>query len=97
MIIVSGDIVVKPGCMPAVLAASLKHVQHSRGEAGCISHGVYQDVDNPLRLFFFEQWQDQPALDKHFKQESSQAFVASLEGLLSAVPNLHIYAAQQLQ
>ncbi|NCP63390.1 MAG: antibiotic biosynthesis monooxygenase [Paraglaciecola sp.] len=97
MIIVSGDIVAKPECRSAALAASLKHVQHSEGEEGCISHAVYQDVTNPLRLFFFEQWQDQQALDKHFKHASSLAFIASLDGLLSAAPNLHIYAAQQLR
>jgi quinol monooxygenase YgiN len=97
MIIVSGDIVVKPVCWSVALAASLKHLQHSEGEEGCINHALYQYVTHPLRVFFFAQWQDQQVPDNHVKQASSLAFIASLDGLLSAAPSLHIYAAQQLR
>lgn len=97
MIIITGDLLIKAGNMQQALKASQKHVAHSRTESGCISHAVYQDPENALRLFFYEQWQDQTAIDAHFALPSSQAFVAAVTGLVSAPPNLHLFNAQQIK
>ena len=70
---------------------------HSRTETGCISHAVYQDPENVLRLFFYEQWTDQAAIDAHFALPSSQAFVAQVRTLVSAPPNLYIFSAKQIK
>jgi len=96
MIIITGDIVVKAACFAEALALSNKHVQTSRTEAGCISHSVYTDPENPLRLFFYEQWHDQGAIDAHFAQASSQTFVQEISKLVSQPPNLHMYRAEKL-
>jgi quinol monooxygenase YgiN len=63
-----------------VLRACLDHVERSRKEPGCISHDVHVDCQNPMRLFFFEQWADETALRTHFAVEGSKAFVKSLKG-----------------
>ena len=97
MIIITGDLLIKAGNMQQALEASQKHVAHSRTETGCISHAVYQDPENVLRLFFFEQWADQAAIDAHFVLPSSQAFIAQVRTLVSAPPNLHIFNAQQIK
>ena len=97
MIIITGDLLIKEGNMQQVMQASQKHVAHSRTDPGCISHAVYQDPENELRLFFYEQWQDQAAIDAHFALPSSQAFVAAVRTLVSAQPNLHIFNAQQIK
>ena len=55
MIIITGDLLIKGGHMLQAIQASQKHVAHSRTEPGCISHAVYQDPENALRLFFYEQ------------------------------------------
>jgi quinol monooxygenase YgiN len=96
MIIITGDIVTKTGCFDEALELSNKHVQHSRAEPGCISHGVYIDPHFPLRLFFYEQWQDKAAIDVHFAAASSQEFVKNIGKLISQAPNLDIYRAQKL-
>jgi quinol monooxygenase YgiN len=97
MIIITGNLLIKEGCMEKALVASQKHVAHSRTEPGCISHAVFQDPENPLRLFFFEQWEDQAAIDTHFALPSSQRFVTSVTTLVSAAPNLHIFKAEQIK
>ena len=97
MIIITGDLLIKEGHMSQAMQASQKHVAHSRTEPGCISHAVYQDPENVLRLFFYEQWADQSAIDAHFALPSSQAFVAEVRALVSAPPNLHIFSAQQIK
>ncbi|MBU3004929.1 putative quinol monooxygenase [Paraglaciecola arctica] len=97
MIIITGDLLIKKGNMPLALQYAQKHVAQSRTEAGCISHGVYQDPENPLRLFFYEQWADQAAIDAHFALPSSQNFVALVSDLVTEVPNLHIFNAEQIK
>lgn len=97
MIIITGDLLIKEGNMQQALQACQKHVAHSRTEPGCISHAVYQDPEDALRLFFYEQWADQAAIDAHFALSSSQAFVAQVRTLVSAPPNLHIFSAQQIK
>jgi quinol monooxygenase YgiN len=86
MIIITGDLLIKEGSMQQALKASQKHVAHSRTEPGCISHAVYQDPENALRLFFYEQWADQAAIDAHFALPSSQAFVAKVRTLVTPHP-----------
>jgi quinol monooxygenase YgiN len=57
-IIVTGSIVSRPDGLEQLLALCLEHVRRSRLEPGCRSHAVHVDVENPLRLFFFEEWED---------------------------------------
>lgn len=37
----------------------------SRQEAGCISYTLYEDMQEPLKFCFIEQWKDQEAIDSH--------------------------------
>jgi quinol monooxygenase YgiN len=97
MIIITGDLLIKDGSMQQAMQACQKHVAHSRTELGCISHSVYQDPENVLRLFFYEQWKDQASIDAHFVLPSSLAFVAAVTTLVSAPPNLHIFNATQIE
>ena len=97
MVIITGDLLIKEGSMQLAMQASQKHVAHSRTEPGCISHAVYQDPEDVLRLFFYEQWADQAAIDAHFALSSSQVFVAVVRTLVSAPPNLHIFNAEQIK
>jgi quinol monooxygenase YgiN len=97
MIIITGDLLIKEGNMQQAMQACQTHVAHSRNESGCISHAVYQDPEDVLRLFFYEQWADQAAIDAHFALPSSQTFVDVVRTLVSASPNLHIFNAAQIK
>jgi quinol monooxygenase YgiN len=97
MIIITGDLLIKDDSMAQAMQACQKHVTHSRTEPGCISHAVYQDPEDGLRLFFYEQWEDQASIDAHFVLPSSQAFVAVVRMLVSAPPRLHIFNAEQVK
>ena len=52
MMIITGDLLIKDDSMAQAMQACQKHVVHSRTEPGCISHAVYQDPEDNLRLFF---------------------------------------------
>ena len=75
MILVTGSILAREDAFDEVLTSCLEHVERSRAEPGCISHDVHVDCQNPMRLFFFEQWADEAALRAHFAVEGSRAFV----------------------
>ena len=97
MIIITGDLLIKDDSMEQAMQACQKHVVHSRTEPGCISHAVYRDPEDSLRLFFYEQWEDQASIDAHFVLPGSQAFVAHVRTLVTASPNLHIFSAEQIK
>ena len=62
MLIVTGSVRARPENIERALALSLEHVRRSRREPGCVLHSVHRDVEEPLRIVFFEQWADADAL-----------------------------------
>lgn len=95
MILILGSVVAKEGHLAEALAVSLEHVARSRTESGCISHAVHQDAENPNRLVFVEEWQDQAALQQHFLVPASRAFAKALATLASEPPRIALYEATQ--
>ena len=93
MVIVAGTVKVPPNRMDEAIALSVEHVRRSRVEPGCLSHAVFQDVEDANRLFFFERWADQKALEAHFMVPEARAFARSLASLSSSTPEIAIYDA----
>lgn len=56
---------IKPGQIDSVRQAHLRMVDRTRAEPGCMDYDLYQSVDNPSMMFFYENWTDQAALDQH--------------------------------
>jgi quinol monooxygenase YgiN len=96
MILVTGSIVAREEAFDDVLRSCLEHVERSRKEPGCISHDVHVDCQNPMRLFFFEQWADETALRMHFTVEGSKTFVKSLKGGIVETSGTKIYRAESI-
>jgi quinol monooxygenase YgiN len=96
MILVTGSIIARADAFDDVLRSCLEHVERSRKEPGCISHDVHVDCQNPMKLFFFEQWADEAALRTHFAVEGSKAFVRSLKGRIVETSGTKIYRAEAI-
>lgn len=97
MIIITGSVDIRESCLKDALSLSLGHVARSRTEDGCISHDVSQSVDAPNKLFFFEQWRDNDAVQAHFALPSSQQFVKNLSPLCERPPELTLYQAEKVK
>ena len=97
MILVTGSVLAKPDTFDEVLKLSLEHVERSRTEPGCVSHDVHVDCQNPLKLFFFEQWADEDALRAHFAVPASRAFVKALRAIIVETTGTVIYRAEQIE
>jgi quinol monooxygenase YgiN len=94
---VTGSVTAREDSFGEISRLSLEHVRRSRLEAGCISHAVHVDCENPLRLVFIEQWADRAALQAHFGVPASRDFVRSLQSLSAAPATLEIYDATRLE
>ena len=94
MIIVTGSVTARPDSFDALRQASLDHVHRSRTEPGCISHAVHVDCEDPLRLFFFERWQDMAALKEHFRQPGSAEFMALVRNLAAVSEAVTVYEVE---
>jgi quinol monooxygenase YgiN len=97
MILVAGQVIAAPDTLDEMLRISLEHVHRSRGEAGCLEHGVYFDAENPLKLHFFERWTDEAALRAHFAVPESRAFAKRLRALAADAGAMHIYNASDVR
>ena len=97
MIIVTGSIQARADTIDEVRRLSLEHVARSRQEPGCIKHGVSTDVNDSLRLVFFERWADVEALLAHFQVPASREFGAQAARLAARPPELAVYDANDLK
>jgi quinol monooxygenase YgiN len=93
VIIVNGSITGTEATIDELLARSLEHVRRSREEPGCISHAVALDAENPLRLVFFEQWEDIAALKTHFGVPAAIEFARLAVDLGEVPPTLDLFEA----
>jgi quinol monooxygenase YgiN len=96
MIIVTGAIQARVDTLDELRRASLEHVARSRGEPGCLEHGVSIDANDGLRLVFFERWSDRAALDAHFRVPAARAFAAQAARLAAQPPQLRVYEASEV-
>lgn len=91
MILVTGSILAREDTLEQLLDLSLRHVKRSRQEPGCLSHAVHRDVEEPLRLIFFETWESTEALATHFRHPGSREFVGAVRRLAAEPPSIEIY------
>ncbi|MEO8835613.1 MAG: putative quinol monooxygenase [Caldimonas sp.] len=96
MIIVTGAIQARLDTLEELRRLSLAHVARSRGEPGCIEHGVAVDANDGLRLVFFERWADREALLAHFEVAASREFVAQASRMAAHPPEIAAYEANEI-
>ena len=94
MIIVTGSLTAAEGQFEALREACLEHSRRSREEPGCLRHNAYVDAENPMRLFFYEEWADRAALEAHFKVPDSNRFMRAARSLAARSHGPHIFAAE---
>lgn len=96
MIIVSAALHARADSIEELRRLCLEHVARSRSEPGCLEHGVAADINDGLRLVFFERWEDRDALDAHFHLPGCRTFLAKVTVLAAQPPQLHVYEAEEV-
>ncbi len=96
MIIVTGTVLARADSVDEILALATDHVLRSRTEPGCVSHAVYRDCENSLRLQFVERWADMAALKVHFTVPASGEAVRAMTALSAEPPSMTLYEASEI-
>ena len=66
MILLTGTVDVDPEKRDDALRAGLPHMKATRAQAGCIDYNWAPDLLTPGRIYVYERWESQEALEKHF-------------------------------
>jgi quinol monooxygenase YgiN len=66
-------------------------ISASREEPGCISYTLYEDTKDKTILTFIEVWENQEAIDAHFKRSAFTRIVPMFKPTLSAETEINMY------
>ncbi|HEU0121979.1 MAG TPA: putative quinol monooxygenase [Bryobacteraceae bacterium] len=72
-----------PGHEAVVREALESFVAPTRQEEGCLRYDLFQDLSDPLKFTFIEEWTSQAALEQHSRSAHIAAGRARMEGKLS--------------
>lgn len=82
VILVTGRVQVPAEHRERFIEVATEMCSRSREEDGCGGYRVYADLEQPDRYVFVEEWSDDDALQRHFVQAHTSAFMGGLRGLL---------------
>lgn len=60
---------VKPEKVQEFLGLCKRIIDETVKEDGCLEYGLYQELQNPEILTFFEEWRDENSIDKHMQSK----------------------------
>jgi quinol monooxygenase YgiN len=84
MIVVTGRVQIPAEHQERFVALATEMCRSSRAEEGCSGYRVYADLEQPEHYVFAEEWADEEALQRHFSQPHTGAFMSGLGPLLGA-------------
>lgn len=73
------------------LQLSKELIEKSRKEQGCISYGLFQDINNDFICTFIEEWQDQKSIELHNNSEHFKRIVPLLAELRRGKGEVNLY------
>jgi quinol monooxygenase YgiN len=79
--------IVQPERRSDLLETMRGMLEPARVERGCLSYGLYEDVENRNAFVLIEEWATQEDLEKHISKDSQRRILALMD-LLSEKPEL---------
>jgi len=76
----------------AVRAVLTGFVAPTRAEAGCAVYDLFQNLDDPTRFTFVEEWTDKAALDAHGQSAHITSGRAALKDLVEGPAEILLYS-----
>ncbi len=87
MILVTGRVQIPEEQRSRFLKVATEMCSRSRQDEGCSGYRFYADLEQPGRYVIIEEWDDDDALQRHFAQPHTGAFMSELPGLLGGPPD----------
>lgn len=94
MIVSSTKISVIPENRKEFLQTLVSLIGRVRNEKGCVSHNVYQDVEDENAFIIIEEWETQADLDNHLRSDRFGVLLGALS-LLSETPEIRFNTLAQ--
>jgi len=91
MILVSGEVQVRPERRDAAVELARWMMTETAKESGCVAYRFYADLEDPDRIRVFELWESQAALGAHFETEHMAEFNRRLPEMLASAPDIRRY------
>lgn len=74
------EIIAKPGKEELVKAELLKLIPITEAEKGCINYDLHQDLEDPTRFLFYENWESREDWVAHSEAPHLKDYLAATEG-----------------
>jgi quinol monooxygenase YgiN len=91
MIVVVGRVQTDADRRAALIGVGQAVAAASRGEAGCISYRLYEDVERTNEFVFVEEWESSEALQQHFATEHVGEFMRAIPATIVAPPDVKFH------
>jgi quinol monooxygenase YgiN len=66
----------------------------SREEAGCLNYTLYEDTESRNHFVMVEEWEDDEALQRHFKTAHIAEFMSAMPATLVAPPDIRFHTVE---
>ncbi len=80
MLIVAGTVNIHLSERATLIEVVAQMMQDSIQETGCFAYDISASLTDPSQFHLYELWQDQAALDEHFKTPHMERFQAAIAG-----------------
>ena len=91
MITIVAKLTLKPEKKEDFKALTEELRRESRKEKGCISYNLYEDIKNPNRLAFIEEWRDEEAIKLHKESKHYTSSATKRSELQEGKPEINLY------
>ncbi len=96
MIVVAGEVKIRPDAREDAVRAAQRMAAATRAEAGCLAYRFSFDLADPALIYIFEEWESEDALAHHFQTPHMAQFRAAMPSLLAAPPSVKRYVVESV-
>ena len=89
--VINARITVKPDAVEQFLSYASVIVLASNLEQGCLVYNLYQEVGNPAGFIFYEEYENQDAVDFHNSTNHFKTFIGQITNILDEAPLIEIF------
>ncbi len=82
---ITAEIIAKPKNRDLVKQSLLKLIPPTLMEEGCLNYDLHQDIENPNRFFFYENWETKEHWLRHNDSAHIAAHKKATEGAVAEV------------
>jgi quinol monooxygenase YgiN len=89
--VINARINVKPDAIEKFISLAKVIIEASNKESGCMVYKLYQETGNPGSFIFYEEYENQDAVDYHNSTDHFRTFIGQITNLLAEAPLIEVF------